>query len=320
MKCAYIRHAQKEERIESLKPKMFSHIIRWYQKKRGIIETKKIENGYVHLLPYQKEEEITEKQLKKIARHLNSLLYKEIVSTVVLSNSLFEKQVLKNELYGNNIHILEGSSLYFAMVPEIIEYISYWQQREMEKQDITILVNEYTQNTLLQLIHLAQKVRNLKIVTNHMNTFKTLENHLYDTMGIVITLSNNKRKSLSREEMIINFDFPEELIKTYRINRTAIIINVGNKIESLPNSFDGIMINGIQITLPDDLKEKLQKDDILQDFNETVLYESWMDRKRLEMLQSQIKKDKIAIAGLVGNNGIISKDEYKRVNQRKVAG
>ena len=40
--------------------------------------------------------------------------------------------------------------------------------------------------------------------------FKKLENDLYEQNGVPIIISNNKKKSLSKSELIINFDFIEE--------------------------------------------------------------------------------------------------------------
>ena len=49
--------------------------------------------------------------------------------------------------------------------------------------------------------------------------------------GIIITITNNKKKSLMKSQIIINVDFPKELIDRYRINEYATIINIKEKLK-----------------------------------------------------------------------------------------
>ena len=45
-------------------------------------------------------------------------------------------------------------------------------------------------------------------------------------MGIILNLSNNRNKSLIKAEIIINVDFPEEIINKYNIYNNAIVVNI----------------------------------------------------------------------------------------------
>ena len=42
----------------------------------------------------------------------------------------------------------------------------------------------------------------------------------------MITINNNKKKSLTKSDIILNIDFPNELINKYRIAENANIINI----------------------------------------------------------------------------------------------
>ena len=68
----------------------------------------------------------------------------------------------------------------------------------------------------------------MNIVTNHIEKFKKLEDKFMEN-GIMITIGNNKKKSLMKSKIILNIDFPNELINKYMIKDDAIIINVPGK-------------------------------------------------------------------------------------------
>ena len=54
-------------------------------------------------------------------------------------------------------------------------------------------------------------------LTNHIEKFKTLERKVLEEYGIMITINNNKKKSLAKSNIILNMDFPNELINKYRL-------------------------------------------------------------------------------------------------------
>ena len=70
----------------------------------------------------------------------------------------------------------------------------------------------------------------MNIVTNNIEKFKKLEDKIMEN-GIMITIGNNKKKSLMKSKIILNIDFPNELINKYMIKEDAIIINVPGKVK-----------------------------------------------------------------------------------------
>ena len=62
---------------------------------------------------------------------------------------------------------------------------------------------------------LAKKYKSINIVTNHVEKFKKLEKSLEEDEGIIISITNNKKRSLMKSGIIINIDFPNELINKY---------------------------------------------------------------------------------------------------------
>ena len=112
------------------------------------------------------------------------------------------------------------------------------------------------------------------------------------------TKSNNKKVSLSKAEVIINIDFPEEILNKYRIYDKAIILNILEKISIKSKRFNGINTSYYKIDMPEEYK--------LDEFEDEIVYESLIyNYKHLDDILNIIIKDKIEIEGLIGNNGII---------------
>lgn len=167
-----------------------------------------------------------------------------------------------------------------------------------------MLVNDFDGMTAELIILIANNIKRLNIVTNHIEKCKKIEEYLYNEFGIMLNVSNNKKSSLSKAEIIINIDFPEEIINKYRIYDKAIILNILEKVAIKSKRFNGINANYYKIDMPQEYK--------LDEFEDEIVYESLIyNYKHLDNILDMIVKDKIEIEGLIGNNGIIKEKELK---------
>lgn len=152
------------------------------------------------------------------------------------------------------------------------------------------------------IILIAQNVKRLSIVTNHIQRFKKIQEFLYDEYGIMMSISDNKKSSLLKSEIIVNLDFPEELVNQYNIYNKAIIINILEKILIYKKKFNGININYFKIIMPQEYE--------LSEFENEIIYESVIcENKEFVNIRNRILKDEIAIKKLIGNNGPIQESE-----------
>ena len=125
---------------------------------------------------------------------------------------------------------------------------------------------------------------------------------MYNELGIVLNISNNKKSSLLKSEIIINLDFPQEIINQYNIYNKAIIINILEKISIHKKKFNGVNINYFRIIIPENY--------VLSEFDNEILYESIIYQyNELSNIRSRITADKIKIKKLIGNNGPIQESE-----------
>ena len=244
-------------------------------------------------------EKIKDKKLEKLALKT----YKKITKISNSKKVVLSKEMKKQEKYINYLNtygmeIADGKWLFEILLTDIVQYVL--EKQKKEKVNISILINDLTDIELNNIKILAQKYNMINIVTNHIEKFRKLEDQLQE-QGIIITITNNKKKSLMKSQIVVNVDFPKELINKYSINENATIINVKRSIRISQKRFNGITVNDYDIIFRNDIcDEKFfnGKYDIKD------LYESKMYKKRPFIeLREKIKKDGVKIRKVFLNNG-----------------
>ena len=268
----------------------------------NIVEFSEDKGKTTIILPLFKSNIIKDKKIIKIAKKINKKLYDNNIENVVLSNYLEENEILKQKLYCQNINILDGRYLFYSLIPEIVDYILKRQKKKLENGEITLLINDFTENNARIITYIAQSVKRVNIVTNHSNKFKKLEEYLYNELGIILNITNNKNKSLANAGLIINIDFPEEIINKYEINSNAIIVNIFNEIKIRAKRFNGVNINYYKAYIPKKYK--------MEGFKDNLIYESSIYKYNYENARKDIITNKIKIKKLIGINGDISENEF----------
>ena len=261
--------------------------------------------GKILTLPYIRK--IKKNKKNKILKKIYNIikLYENNNQVkIVLSNELSENEKVMNFLKEKKLQLLNGRNIFKMLAYETIEYIVKLKNIDIEKQDVSILLNNLNNNYYEVIMKIAKKVKSIKIVTNNINQFKKLESDLYK-VGINIIITNNKRKSIEKSNLILNFDFDEETLNQYRLYRKAIVINYNEKNEIISKGFCGINANFIKIKSNNSFCEKSKAD-----FNYTILYESTIiEIEEIAKIQEQIKEDVPEICGFFGKNGIINEKE-----------
>ena len=216
---------------------------------------------------------------------------------VVLSENLKE---FKDKI--KNANVLNGKSIYKRHLIDVINYVL--KEIPLELIDIHILSNSYCNENVNMIKRLVREVKLIKIITKEVDKFQILE-ELLSEEGFMITVSNNKRKSLKNAKVIVNLDFDNAELRKYSIFRDACIINLTENTINTISGFEGVLINNIDIKLPKDVENYMKENDLLDNFKKIELYESY---------NNDLKK--IEIIGLCGNNGVIN--EKERLNVQKI--
>lgn len=266
----------------------------WLEKRLNII---KIRENTIFL---PMEEEMKGHKIEKLAMKTKKIIQKYSNSKkIVLSKELQNEQLYINYLNSYGLEIQNGRWLFEILLPEVVEYII--NKKKIEKINISIMINDLTDIEFENIKTLARKYKNINIVTNHMEKFKNLEKQLQEDEGIIITITNNRKKSLMKSKIILNIDFPQELINKYNVQDEAIIVNIKRKTKINKKRFNGLIINDYEIDFRDDKKNNkaLNNKFYLKDLYESELYK----KQRISEIKNKIKIDKVVIERLNLNNG-----------------
>jgi len=277
----YIREIDKKDRIsllEKLKIKLNMILVK-------VIDEKRI----VYIIPKIENERIYKKLNKKIKKYPNC--------KIVLS-----KKIKKYESQIECYQIIKGKFVQKSLLHKILQLVL----GNLSLQDIYILSKKYESSTVNIIEYFLDKVRTVNIVTNEIQKYKKIEEQIYNEKGIIITVTNNRKKSLKKAKLIINLDLNNEEINKYNINRKSTIINIANEKINGIIGFEGIIINGVQIDLRQDIRDYFIEHKLYGFFENAELYES--------IREDNIKKEEIRLKELIGNNGII---DYKEIENIK---
>ena len=252
------------------------------------------------ILPIGKEEKIGSKKAEKLASKTKKILDKAISKKIIISQKIQEQEEYINLLHSYDFDIIQGRWLFEVLSCQVLEYLLEKKNRKKEETKITILVNELSENMLANLKILVKEYKRVNIVTNHIEKFRKIEKQILEQEGIMITVGNNKKKGLSRSDLILNVDFPAELINQYNIYENANIINLRGNVKIGKKRFNGVNINDYEITFENtdgfdyDKETKYKKHEI---------YEGRINKKQpYQEIIKQLKKDKVKITQLRGKN------------------
>ena len=256
----------------------------------------KLENDTI-TLPIT-ETSLEEKTAYKLAIKTKTILDKTNSKKLVLSKKIKEQEIYVNYLYSYNYEIVDGKWLFQMLLFDILDYVVKKMKIKEEDIKIGILVNDISDFAIYAIEKLVTKYKHVKIVTNHIARFQNMEEKISEEYGIFINVGNNKRKVLSKTNIIFNFDFPTELINKYTIYNMATIINFRGNVKIKNKRFNGLNINDYEIIW--------NANPHLEMFEAKDVYEAMQYKKQpIEETLKKIKKDNVMIKYLKGNKTIL---------------
>ena len=275
----YIQEIDKPTKIE----KIFN---------RFILEGNKIK------IPIQENSKI-----ERLAKKTNKILKKKEENRIILSNEIRKNEAYVSFLNSYNLEIIDGKFLDDYLICDMVDYIMKKKELKSEETEISILCNQITDLIVLDIENFAKKMKRVNIVTNHIDKFKKIAEKIYDDYGIIITISNNRKKSLAKSKIIINYDFVSESINKFNLYEEAVIINVKEKTKINKKRFNGVNIIDYTISVG---KDEDFDYDLENKFNKKAIYESTIYKKdSYKKIIDKIKKDDVEINNLIGMHGVI---------------
>lgn len=249
------------------------------------------------------EEPINIKKAEKLAIKTKNILEKTNCKKVVLSKKIKKQEEYIDFLNSYGIQVTNGNKLFKVLMVKILQYIIEKTKLKEDEIQISILVNDIEANVLENIKRIVKKYKKVNIVTNHFEKFKKLEEQIFEEDGIMLTVSNNKRKSLFNSQVILNIDFPEELINKYRIYEKAIIVNFRRNVTIDAKRFNGMNIKDYEIDFQYLEAFDLEKENL---YDKKDIYEAEiLKNKPYEVVMKNLIRNKVKIVKLIGNNNIL---------------
>lgn len=251
------------------------------------------------ILPVQTED-IKEKKAEILAKKTNNILKQTNCNKIAISKKIKKQEQYINYLNTYNLEISDGKWLAEILSYNMIEYILKKKNIKKEETTISILINDVSDNMLENIKIMIKEFKRVNIVTNHISKFKNIEDKILDEYGTMITVTNNKKKSLEKASIILNVDFPSELINKYNIYEKAIILNLKGNVKINKKRFNGININDYEINIYN--PEEFDYDKQIK-YHTKEIYESQIYKKQpFENIIRKIRKDKVEISKLIAIN------------------
>ena len=183
---------------------------------------------------------------------------------IILSKKLKQDRDFINLLYSKDIDIISGKILFKLLLTKLVDNICKSNKIIIKQSKISVSVNNASEINIKLIEKLAKK---FKIVTNNINSFKNLQGKLLDEYGIMITITNNKKKCFLDSKIVVNIDFPEELINKYNLDDKCFLINLEENVKIHKKRFCGKVINDYNIKLKKGSKlEETLNQEIYQSF------------------------------------------------------
>lgn len=259
----------------------------------------KLKNNRI-ILPNQKEDNIKTDEI--LAKKTKNILDKTASKKIILSKNIHKKNGYINYLYSYNYDIVDGKWLFKILLYDVLEYIIMKENLDKEETQISIMINDITERDLYNIKKIITNFKKVNIITNHLEKFKNIEEK-YKDIGIVINVGNNKRKGLLKSKIILNLDFPSELVNKYNIYDEAIIVNFQNNVKIKKKRYNGICINDYEINVKNcndfnfwDFENYFRKE-----LYEGILYKN----QPIEETLKKLKIDGVVIEKLIGTNNLI---------------
>ena len=257
------------------------------------------------ILPIKTENnnEKTMNNLEKLAYKTNKILAKTNSKKLVLSKNIKKQKQYVNYLYAYDYDIVDGVWLFKILLPDVLEHIIKKKNLNKSNIQISILTNNISELEIINIKNIVKNYKKVNIVTFHIEKLKKLEQEILREDGIVMNIGNNQKKGLSKTKIILNLDFPQEVLNKYNINDEAIIVNFEGGINIEKKRFNGININDYEIKVLNSNEIDFSKTTkfALKDIYEAEQYKTQPIKQVIE----KIRNDDVQIDKLIARKTII---------------
>lgn len=243
--------------------------------------------------------EITD--IDKNKKYLN--INKKYIDEKVLKKMLKKCKIEDAQfVYSNNIKLSEnlkenkytGKIVLRNMIIPLLEHFEKNLNIDFRFENIFLTVdNDKNKNIIVDL---GNRCKSISLVTDNIRKLYRLDSKLNKDDNIIVSVSSNRRKALQRARIVVNFDYDETFFENFNINRNCIIINLSNNVLTLKNSFQGSIIEKLEI----DYINKYENFINIDNFDKTILYETFIYDENYDSAKEIMMFDNCRIKKVLG--------------------
>lgn len=243
--------------------------------------------------------EITDIDKNKKYLNINKKYIDEKVLTKMLKKCKIEEAQF---VYSNNIKLSEnlkenkytGKIVLRNMIIPLLEHLEKNLNIDFRFENIFLTVdNDKNKNIIVDL---GNRCKSISLITDNIRKLYRLDSKLNKDDNIIVSVSSNRRKALQRARIVVNFDYDETFFENFNINRNCIIINLSNNVLTLKNSFQGSIIEKLEI----DYINKYENFINIDNFDKTILYETFIYDENYDSAKEIMMFDNCRIKKVLG--------------------
>lgn len=211
-----------------------------------LIHTIKLKNSIISLSGMK------EKQLSELIKEVQGYYEKNYLTHCIASesfpNAFFEKGCIKKSIF--------GQYLYRSLARQILTQLFSLNKNDRFDFEIGIIPGEREEEIFSVIELLLPKIKYLTIFTEEEETLHQYTSNICSESGLSIGICPQNKGTLKEMDAIINFKNKIEPKFLHQLKAKAVLLNFA---DSFINSSDTehLIINGIQVSLPDFLKNKI---------------------------------------------------------------
>ena len=251
------------------------------------------------ILPVSSKEIIDNRKANTLVKRIKKILEKTDCKTVIVSKYLKGQEKFMELLSNYMINVIDGKWLFSVLSDRVLDYIVKKKNLKKEEVNISFLVNkDYSDYLIENIKKVVNTYKSINIVTPNLGKFKKLERDILEEEGTMITVTNNKKKSLMRSKIILNVDFKTNEINKYNIPDDSIIVNFKGDVDINKKRFNGLNINDYEISYEN--SEEFDYDKSRLYFQKDIYEAGIYKRQPYEFIERKINRDKVEVIELRG--------------------
>ena len=251
------------------------------------------------ILPVSSKEIIDNRKANTLVKRIKKILEKTDCKTVIVSKYLKGQEKFMELLSNYMINVIDGKWLFSVLSDRVLDYIVKKKNLKKEEVNVSFLVNkDYSDYLIENIKKVVNTYKSINIVTPNLGKFKKLERDILEKEGTMITVTNNKKKSLMRSKIILNFDFKTNEINKYNIPDDSIIVNFKGDVDINKKRFNGLNINDYEISYEN--SEEFDYDKSRLYFQKDIYEAGIYKRQPYEFIERKINRDKVEVIELRG--------------------